>query len=125
MGAAVRTLIVDDDDDMRFLVRTVIEAANEGLSVAGEAGDATSGLESWRADQPDVVLLDQRMPGTTGLELAEQILAEDPGQAIILFSAYLDDNVVRRARQLGVKACLAKDAYQQIPDALWQHGPGR
>lgn len=124
MGA-VRTLIVDDDDDMRFLVRTIIEAANEGLSVAAEAEDATAGLDSWRTAQPDVVLLDQRMPGMTGLELAEQILNEAPDQAIILFSAYLDDTVVRRAHELGVRACLAKDAYQQIPEALWQHGPER
>ena len=123
MKTAVRTLIVDDDEDMRFLVRSVIEAANEGLSVAGEAHDGMTALDSWRADQPDVVLVDQRMPGMTGLELAEQILGEQPEQAIILFSAYLDDAVVRRANQLGVKACLAKDAYQQIPDALWLHGP--
>src|SRR5688572_26893738 len=123
MGTAVRTLIVDDDEDMRFLVRSVIEAANEGLTVAGEARDGLTGLDSWRTDQPDVVLIDHRMPGMTGLELAEQILTEDPDQAIIMFSAYLDDAVVLRANQLGVKACLAKDAYQQIPDALWQHCP--
>ncbi|MBW8825559.1 MAG: response regulator transcription factor [Acidobacteria bacterium] len=123
--AAVRTLIVDDDDDMRFLIRTIIEAANEGLSVAGEAAHGSEGLEAWRNDQPDVVILDQRMPGMTGLELAEKILTEAPDQAIILFSAYLDDTVTRRANELGVRACLAKDAYQQIPEALRQHGPDR
>jgi DNA-binding NarL/FixJ family response regulator len=107
---------------MRFLIRTIIEAADHGLFVAGEAPDAEVGLEQWRAEQPDVVLLDQRMPGRSGLELAEQILGEEPDQAIILFSAHLDDALVQRAGELGVRACLAKDAYQQIPDALWQHG---
>jgi DNA-binding NarL/FixJ family response regulator len=119
-AAGVRALIVDDDDDMRFLMRTIIEAANEGLQVAGEAPDAVIGLEQWRAERPDVVLLDQRMPGMTGLELAEQILGEQPSQAIILFSAYLDDELVQRAGELGVRVCLPKDAYHQIPEALWQ-----
>jgi DNA-binding NarL/FixJ family response regulator len=56
----------------------------------------------------------------SGLELAERILDEAPDQAIILFSAYLDDDVVRRAGDLGVRACLPKDAYARIPAALWQ-----
>ena len=123
VATAVRTLIVDDDDDMRFLLRTIIEAANEGLSVAGEAANGEVGLSSWRDTHPDVILLDQRMPGMTGLEVAEAILAEDPEQSIILFSAHLDDQVVRRAGELGVRAVLSKDAYQDVPSALWQHGP--
>jgi DNA-binding NarL/FixJ family response regulator len=121
----VRTLIIDDDDDMRFLVRTIIEAANEGLEVTGEADGPTAGLEAWRSDTPDVILLDHRMPGMTGLEVAQHILGENPDQAIILFSAYLDDNLVARANEIGVRACLAKDSYQQIPDALWRVHPGR
>jgi two-component system, chemotaxis family, chemotaxis protein CheY len=119
----VRTLIVDDDEDMRFLVRTIIEAANEGLRVAGEAHDGPAALEEWRVGQPDVILLDQRMPGMTGLELAERILQERPSQAIILFSAYLDDAVRQQADELGVRACLSKDSYDQIPNALWEYGP--
>jgi DNA-binding NarL/FixJ family response regulator len=122
-GAPNRTLIVDDDEDMRFLLRAVIERANEGLEVAAEAGGALEALEQWRAVRPDVIVLDHRMPGTTGLQVAAEILAETPEQSIILFSAYLDDDLVARASALGIRACISKDRNDDIPEALWRYGP--
>ena len=118
-----RALIVDDDEDMRLLLRVVIERANEGLEVVGEASDAVDGFERWREHRPDVMVVDQRMPGGTGLELAERILAEAPSQSIILFSAYLDEETTARAAEVGVRACLSKDDYREIPAALWRYGP--
>jgi DNA-binding NarL/FixJ family response regulator len=118
-----RALIVDDDDDMRFLVRVLIEAANEGLAVAAEARNAEEAVVRWREHQPDVVVLDNRMPGRSGLDLAAEMLAEQPDQSIILFSAFLDDDTLARADALGVKACLSKDHYDQLPAALWRYGP--
>src|SRR2546428_2591397 len=91
------TLIVDDEEDMRFLMRSTIEAANEGLEVAAEARDGFEAVERWRELQPDIVVMDNRMPGLTGLEAARRILAEDPTQSIILFSAFLNDEVRRTA----------------------------
>ncbi|MCU1379682.1 MAG: Response regulator containing a CheY-like receiver domain and an DNA-binding domain [Acidimicrobiales bacterium] len=122
-GRSNRALIVDDDDDMRFLLRVLIEAANEGLAVAAEARNATEAVDRWREHQPDVVVLDNRMPGRSGLDVAAEILAEQPDQSIILFSAYLDDETVLRADALGIRACLSKEDYDQLPAALWQHGP--
>jgi len=122
-AATNRALIVDDDEDMRFLLRAVIERANEGLQVAGEAGDAAEAIDRWRAMSPDVIVLDHRMPGTTGLQVAAQILAEQPEQSIILFSAYLDDELVSSANEIGIRACISKDRYDDIPEALWRYGP--
>jgi DNA-binding NarL/FixJ family response regulator len=118
-----RALIVDDEDDMRFLVRAVIEAANHGLAVSGEAADGTSALERWREQRPEVVVLDQRMPGLTGLQVAERMLAEEPEQRIILFSAYLDPETTAEAERLGVGICLPKSDYDRLPEALWQLAP--
>ena len=118
-----RALIVDDEEDMRFLVRAVIEAANHGLAVAGEAADGPQALERWREHRPEVVVLDQRMPGMTGLEVAKQILAEHPEQPIILFSAYLDDQMTEAAADLGIDMCLAKSEYTRLPEALWALAP--
>jgi DNA-binding NarL/FixJ family response regulator len=118
-----RALIVDDDDDMRFLVRVLIEAANEGLAVAAEARNADEAVDRWREHRPDVVVLDNRMPGRSGLEVAAEILAEHPDQSIILFSAFLDDETLARADALGVRACLSKDHYDELPAALWRYGP--
>ena len=122
-GVSNRALIEDDDEDMRFLLRAVIERANEGLEVAAEAGGADEALAQWRAVRPDVIVLDHRMPGTTGLQVAEQILSERPEQSIILFSAYLDEDLVAQANELGIRACISKDRYDEIPDALWRYGP--
>lgn len=116
--------MVDDEDDMRVLVRRVIELANEGLEVVGEAGDGTAALEEWRTLQPDVVVLDERMPGMTGMEVARAIRAEKPDQCIVLFSAYLNDEVVRIAEELGIDELVPKDRYRDIPDAIWRCRPG-
>jgi DNA-binding NarL/FixJ family response regulator len=120
---AVRTLIVDDEEDMRLLLRVTVETANVGLSVAAEAADGESGLERWREHRPEIVVLDQRMPGLTGLEVAERILAEDPEQSIVLFSAHLDDATRSRATQLGVRACVSKSDISTIPEVLWRCAP--
>jgi YesN/AraC family two-component response regulator len=117
-------LIVDDEEDMRALLRSTIEIANEGLHVAGEAVDGEDAVIQWREKRPEIVVLDQRMPGATGLEVAERILAEHPDQAIILFSAYLDPDIVARAAQLGVRACMSKREISRVPEALWKYAPG-
>ena len=65
-----------------------------------------------------MVVLDQRMPGATGLETAQKILAEHPEQAIVLFTAFLDDAIRRSARRLGISV-LAKQDIQRLPQTLW------
>ena len=66
----MRVLIVDDEEDMRALVRATIEIANEGLTVAAEAPDGETAVDLVRTEHPEVVVLDHRMPGTSGLETA-------------------------------------------------------
>jgi YesN/AraC family two-component response regulator len=107
-------LIVDDEEDMRVLIRSLIEIANHGLSVAGEAADGDEALRRWRDREPEVVLLDQRMPGLSGLETAELMLREKPNQAVILFTAYLDPDVRTAAEHIGVRACVAKTDVQNV-----------
>jgi DNA-binding NarL/FixJ family response regulator len=63
------------------------------------------------------------MPGASGLEVAERILAEHPDQAIILFSAYLDPDILDRAAQLGIRACMSKREISRVPEALWKYAP--
>ena len=115
----VRTLIIDDDEDMRLLAASIIRVANRGLEVVGQASDAQSGLEQWRALEPDMVVVDFRMPDSSGLAVAEEMLAEEPAQPIILFSAYLDPDVVDQADRIGICSVLDKDRYQDLPAAIW------
>lgn len=121
-GAGV--LVVDDEPDMRVLVHAVIDTANQGLRVVGEAASGEEAIRRWREIRPDVILLDHRMPGMSGLEAAERILAEEPEQWIILFSAYLDSATIARAEELGIREWLGKDNVAAIPEALWRYsGP--
>ena len=57
---------------------------------------------------PTVILLDNQMPGLTGLEVAAQVLAQKPNQLIVMFSAYFNEEIVARAMDLGVAACVSK-----------------
>jgi CheY-like chemotaxis protein len=105
----VTTLIVDDEPDMRVLARVVLEQA--GFVVTAEAGDGNEAISKLRElglpSIPTVILLDNQMPGPTGLEVAARILRCVPDQLIVLFSAYLNDEFIAEAHELGV-ACVAK-----------------
>lgn len=107
---AATILIVDDDADMRFLARAVLEGS--GIEVAAEAADGSEALAKMAElnppPVPTVVLLDNQMPGLSGLEVAREILREHPEQLIVLFSAYLDEDIVAQAEQLGVAMCVSK-----------------
>ena len=119
----MRVLIVDDEEDMRALVRATIEIADEGLTVAAEAADGETAVSIVRSEHPEVVVLDHRMPGISGLDTARRILAEHPEQAIVLFSSFLDRDVVRAAQRMGVRMCLAKDDIRHLPDVIWGTEP--
>ncbi len=114
----IGTLIVDDQEDMRLLIRLVIEAANEGLVVNGEATTGLEAVERAGELDPTVIVLDEMMPGMNGLEAAAQIMQQRPGQLILLCSAYLDDDLRRRAREVGIAVCLTKDEIRKIPEAI-------
>lgn len=65
-----------------------------------------------------MVLLDHRMPGRTGLEVAEEILAGHPDQLIVLFSAQLDHATMSHADEIGVAACVPKTDIRQLPTII-------
>lgn len=115
-------LIVDDELDMRLLVRMILQLANNGFEVVGEASDGDEALDLWRElsgpPPPDVVVLDNRMPHLTGLEAARKIMGERPDQVVILYSAFLDDSVRAEARELGISACVTKYDIQELPDLI-------
>jgi DNA-binding NarL/FixJ family response regulator len=114
-GSPVKVMVVDDHADVRFLIRMIVQDAGPPLEVAGEAQSAEEALERIEAVDPDVVVLDARMPGVDGFEAAPMILERRPGQAILLCSAVVDDAVRERAERAGIAACISKDAFEEIP----------
>jgi CheY-like chemotaxis protein len=117
---APSVFVVDDEPEMRMLARVFLERG--GFNVVDEAEDGPQALE--RFDHlnpppiPSVVLLDNRMPGLTGLEVAEQMLARHPSQVIVLFSAHLDGAVREKARAIGIAACVSKMEASRVPEII-------
>ncbi len=113
----IRVLIVDDEPDLRVLVRTML-GIDQRFEIAGEAGDGQAGLSLFHDLRPDVLLLDQRMPALSGLEVAERVLADHPAQIVVLMSAFLNDAIVQEARALGVRGVIGKQRLATIADEI-------
>jgi two-component system, chemotaxis family, chemotaxis protein CheY len=119
-AVAPSVFVVDDEPEMRLLARVFLERG--GFNVVDEAADGPQALERFHELNPppipSVVLLDNRMPGLTGLEVAEQMLAQHPSQVIVLFSAHLDPAVEEKARAIGIAACVSKTKASKLPTIM-------
>ena len=126
--SAVRpsVFVVDDEPEMRMLARVFLERG--GFNVVTEAEDGPQALERFMdlnpPPIPSVVLLDNRMPGLTGLEVAERMLSQQPDQVIVLFSAHLDTAVKVKAREIGIAACVSKMEASRLPEIIRTLLPG-
>lgn len=105
----MRVVIADDSDAYRSGMARAIRA-HEGLDLVGEVDGGVAALAAIIDLQPDVALLDVRMPGLDGLEVCERVRAADPAATtrLLLLSAYMDDTVMERAREVGADAYLSK-----------------
>ena len=110
-------LVVDDARDMRMLVRRVL-ASRTDFDVVGEADCAATAISQFHALRPDAIVLDYQMPDDNGLSVARQILGETPSVGIVLFTAYLSEEILEAAALLGVRSCLSKDQLFQLPERL-------
>lgn len=117
MTTTAPLIVADDDPDMAELVRTTAQAAGwDDVRVATSGPEA---LVLWKQALEEgpvaFVILDVRMPGPDGLEIASTILSQNPAERVILLSGELDQEVTVRARELGVHACVAKTQLQRLP----------
>ncbi|MFD9630794.1 response regulator [Streptomyces violascens] len=107
----IRVLVVDD----QFLIRAGLVGllrAAPGIEVVGEAGDGAEAVRQAAATRPDVILMDIRMPGTTGIEATRRILAEapDPAPRILILTTFDLDEYVYQALRAGASGFLLKDS---------------
>ena len=108
MSDSMRILVAEDHLVARVGVTTIVNMQPD-MTVVAEASNGQQALEMYRQYQPDVALLDIRMPGMSGVEAAAAIRAEFPEARMIALTTYGGDEDVRRALAAGVQAYLTKD----------------
>jgi DNA-binding NarL/FixJ family response regulator len=103
---SVRLLLVDDTEHVRKMLVEILDLY--GFQIVAEAGDGHEAIRQAMEHDPDVIVMDLKMPGQDGLEAARHIRAERPHQHVIIYSAYIDEDVQTRAREVGVAVCIPK-----------------
>src|SRR6185503_13038537 len=110
MGEQIRILVVDDHFVVRMGLTTLINTQSD-MTVVGEATNGKQAVELFRAEKPDVTLMDLRMPEMNGVAAITAIRAEFPDARIIVLSTYDGDEDIYRAFQAGARAYLLKDMH--------------
>jgi DNA-binding NarL/FixJ family response regulator len=103
----MRVVIVDDHALVRRGLRNLLEAG--GITVVGEAQDGREAVELARTQQPDIVLMDLKMPGTDGLAATRLISTELPGVKVVVLTASEDDDDLFEAVASGAQGYLPKN----------------
>jgi CheY-like chemotaxis protein len=120
MSAAITVLVADDEPDLLVLTGVVLERA--GFEVVDRVVDGEAALAAVAQHDPPpvptVMVLDYLMPGLTGLDVAERVLEAHPEQRIVLFSAFIDREIERRAAAIGVRSCVSKSDITSLPDVV-------
>jgi CheY-like chemotaxis protein len=103
-----RVLVVDDEVDIRSMLGIVL--STEGWDV-DEAADGREALLRAAAGRYDLVVLDLRMPEMSGLDVAQRLVADGFEGRLVLFSAFVDDEVERECAEIGMKVVDKVDWY--------------
>ena len=107
-----RVIVVDDEPITRMDLRGML--GDLGFEVAGEAGDGFDAVEVCRRLQPDVVLMDVKMPVFDGINAAETILQQDLAGCVVLLTAYGDREIIDRASAAGVTGYIVKPVEERL-----------
>lgn len=108
MSERIRVLVVDDDALVRAGLSMLLAGA-EDVAIVGEAADGGEVAQAVAEHQPDVVLMDIRMPGMDGLAATELLRAQADAPEVIVLTTFEADDYVLRALRAGASGFLVKD----------------
>jgi DNA-binding NarL/FixJ family response regulator len=114
--ASARILIVEDHDDLRALLRSLLENKTQCV-VIGEASDGLQAVQRAHELQPDLILLDLSLPKLNGMEAGRRIRKISPDSKILFLSQEPDPEIVQSALRLGAGYLLKSDA-KELPAAV-------
>lgn len=115
---SLRVFLIDDHDLFREGLREALETESE-LRVVGEAAAGPGSVEKVVDADPDVVLVDLRLPGASGVDLTRSIVSTTSSRCIILTTELGSQDQLERASEAGAKAYLVKDTrFDALVDAI-------
>jgi DNA-binding NarL/FixJ family response regulator len=103
----IRVLVVEDHNVVRQGLVALLKVV-DGLEVVGEAADGVEAIAQFRKHQPDVTLIDLRMPQLSGVEVIQRVRADAPQARFIVLTTYDGDEDIYRALKAGARAYLLK-----------------
>ncbi|MEK7311174.1 MAG: response regulator transcription factor, partial [Chloroflexota bacterium] len=106
-------VVIDDHPVVRQGLRSLLSNYPD-MTLVGEAGDAAAGLDLVGRVLPDVILLDNRMPGQTGVSVLPQLREVAPNAKVLMLTSFDEDEYVARALQSGAHGYLLKNASDEM-----------
>jgi DNA-binding NarL/FixJ family response regulator len=113
----MKIVVVDDDRLVSSSLKTIIEKDPE-IQVAGIGHSGTDAIELYERLAPDILLMDIRMDGMTGLEAGEAILRKHSHAKILFLTTFADDEYVVKALKIGAKGYLLKQNFESIVPSM-------
>jgi DNA-binding NarL/FixJ family response regulator len=121
----IRVVVVEDQTLLRDALRQLLDMTPD-IRVVAEAVDGTEAAEVIRRAKPDVVLLDVRMPGRSGVDVLRELRALGPPPATILLTTFDDDEAIQAGIQAGARGFLLKDvAFETLTAGIREVAGGR
>ena len=104
----IRLMIIDDHEMVREGLKAIL-VAEPDFSIVGEAANAEEALTLIERLCPDVVLLDVRLPGVSGIEVCRIVTEQYPETAAIILTTFTDEQLIAQCIQAGAKGFILKD----------------
>jgi two-component system response regulator DevR len=122
--AKQRIVLVDDHEVVRLGLKALLDRHPQ-FEVIGEASSAREAMEQVTALEPDVVVMDIRLPGTSGIEVCEQITDQYPNIKVIMLTSYAEDEMLFSAIRAGASGYVLKQiASEELVKAIEAVGRG-
>jgi DNA-binding NarL/FixJ family response regulator len=109
--------IVDDHPVMRASLRSLLDLEQD-LSVCGDAATAAEALSAVDLAEPDLILIDVSLSGTSGIDLAHTLRERYPGLYVVMLTAHREENYMTRAFEAGVHGYIVKDHLDVLVPAI-------
>ena len=113
----MRVMIVDDDKLVVLSLKTILEA-DTSIEVCATGYDGRDAIELYKTAKPDILLMDIRMEGMSGLDAAEEILTQEKEAKILFLTTFSDDEYIVKALNIGAKGYILKQDFEGIVPAL-------